>query len=162
MVRPKGRCFQPAERRRTQAAAAAKWQPTASSFRSSIGTSPAKHVTRTRGNSGSCLCRRSQAEDAGAESRATNRPIYPQILLKTLQLSLPTLDADIAEALAEYKGLIGLGEEVIENLAADHPLSPRTAMVYANLFNGVLPFLTAFESPDSVEVAKSLAARPGG
>lgn len=78
-----------------------------------------------------------------------------------LAIDVNALDFDAAEALAEYKGLIGLGEEVIENLAADHPLSPRTALVYANLSNGVLPFLTAFESPDAVEIAKALATRKG-
>lgn len=73
--------------------------------------------------------------------------------------SLTTLDA--AEALAEYRGLIGLGKDVIEKLVADHPLSPQTALVYASLSNGVLPFLTAFDSPDSVEIAKALATRKG-
>ncbi len=78
-----------------------------------------------------------------------------------LQFSLPTLEFDAAEALAEYRGLIGLGEDVIEKLVADHPLSPQTALVYASLSNGVLPFLTAFDSPDSVEIAKALATRKG-
>lgn len=78
-----------------------------------------------------------------------------------LNLGVNALDFDAAEALAEYKGMIGVGEEVIEKLVADHPLSPRTALVYASLFNGVLPFLTAFDSPDSVEIAKALATRKG-
>lgn len=46
-------------------------------------------------------------------------------------------------------------------VVAEHPLTPQAARAYAKLFGGVLPFLTTFDFPGSVETAKSLAARPG-
>jgi hypothetical protein len=75
--------------------------------------------------------------------------------------SLTSLDAATAQALGEYEGMFGLDEELLAKLVADHPLDPQTALVYARLANGELAFVTAFDSPDSVEIAKALATRKG-
>jgi hypothetical protein len=74
---------------------------------------------------------------------------------------LTSLDAATAQALGEYEGMFGLDEELLAKLVADHPLDPQTALVYARLANGELAFVTAFDSPDSVEIAKALATRKG-
>ena len=69
---------------------------------------------------------------------------------------LPTLDAETAKALAEFKGsrlwLYGL-----TTLDADtaKPLAESKA------WDGQLPRISAFESPDSVEIAAALATRKG-
>ena len=69
---------------------------------------------------------------------------------------LTTLDADTAKVLAEFKG---------ELLSLDGltTLDAATAKVLAEskAWDGQLPRITAFESPDSVEIATALAKRKG-
>jgi hypothetical protein len=43
----------------------------------------------------------------------------------------------------------------------DKPLTPETALVWAAVSKGDLSRITAFESPDSVEIAAALATREG-
>ncbi|MCE2727070.1 MAG: hypothetical protein LW698_09870 [Planctomycetaceae bacterium] len=75
--------------------------------------------------------------------------------------SLAEVDPDVVRAFGEYAGMLGVGEEVVERFVAMHPLSPENALGIASLSHGELGFLTALESPDSVEIAEALAARKG-
>ena len=74
---------------------------------------------------------------------------------------LTTLDAETAIALAMFGGKVRLP---FERFGDDKmPLTAEVArlVVASRLFSGSLPALTAFESPDSVAIAKALAARQG-
>jgi len=62
---------------------------------------------------------------------------------------------------AGFEGRVSLAGNLPYEVVAEHPLTPQAARAYAKLFGGVLPFLTTFDFPGSVETAKSLAARPG-
>ena len=68
---------------------------------------------------------------------------------------LTTLDADTAKSLAEFKGEL--------NLSGLTTLDAATAKALAGApaWNGDLSSITAFESPDSVEIAAALAKRKG-
>ena len=76
--------------------------------------------------------------------------------------SLTTLDAEAADVLAHFDRGVTLA---FDKLGDTMPLTAQIARVVAasksNAFNGSLPSLTAFESPDSVAVAEALAARKG-
>jgi len=72
-----------------------------------------------------------------------------------------TLSPEAATALAEYKGGLGFLETLPTKFAAHHPLAPDNAWAHAAVFRGRLSAITAFDSPDSVAVAKALAALKG-
>ena len=78
-----------------------------------------------------------------------------------LVVGLAHLDPDIVEAFGEYEGNLGGFEEFAEQFVATHPLSPENARGIVSLMNGNLGFLTALDSPDSVDIAKALATRKG-
>lgn len=69
--------------------------------------------------------------------------------------SLTTLDAETAEALAKFKG--GL---YLNGLTSFEAGAAKVLAAYPR-WNGDLPAVTAFESPDSVAAARALAARTG-
>lgn len=74
----------------------------------------------------------------------------------SLSLSgLTTLDAETAKALAKFKGNLFL--EGLTTLDAE----AAKALAAAEKWNGVLPALTTFDSPNSVGVARALATRKG-
>jgi hypothetical protein len=76
---------------------------------------------------------------------------------------LTTLDTDTAKTLAEFKGrcYLGINAQAQEVFFRTNPLTPETALVWAALSSGQLLAVTAFESPDSVAIAKALATRKG-
>ena len=83
---------------------------------------------------------------------------------KGLELSLnglATLDADTVKAIAKFNGTVRLRRTVEESFFRKNPLSPETALAWADLNGGELNSITAFDSPDSVAVAKALATREG-
>jgi len=74
---------------------------------------------------------------------------------------LPALDADTAKALGQFfTGQVILQPQALQAYMTQNPLSPDTALTHAALTGGVLP-ITAFESRDSVAIAKALAMRKG-
>jgi hypothetical protein len=75
--------------------------------------------------------------------------------------NLTTLDAATAKALADYAGSIAMPAEVRQELFTRNLLTPESAMVWAALSGGVLPTVTAFDSPDSIAIAQALATRKG-
>jgi hypothetical protein len=76
---------------------------------------------------------------------------------RTLWLNgLTALDADTAKALAEFKGQI-LQLNGLTTLDAD----TAKALAESKSWDGQLPRIAAFESPDSVEIAAALAKREG-
>ena len=74
---------------------------------------------------------------------------------------LTTLDADTAKALAELKGRLYLTKAVTESFCMKNPFTSETASTWAALLQGDMSFVTALDSPDSVAIAKALAARKG-
>lgn len=74
---------------------------------------------------------------------------------------LTAIDVDTLDALAEYPGRIGFREPVWREFRKKHPLSPRTAIAWARLCDGRFRTITAFESPDSIAIAKALTAWRG-
>jgi beta-lactamase regulating signal transducer with metallopeptidase domain len=75
---------------------------------------------------------------------------------------LAVLDPDAAQALAKSKAkLLQFSERLQEESFARSPLTPATAPVWAELSWGIMSGITAFESPDSVAIAKALATRKG-
>ena len=75
-------------------------------------------------------------------------------------MGLTTLDADTVKALGQFKGQVNLQPKVLQSYMTQNPLSPDTALPLAAFTQGVLP-ITAFESRDSVAIAKALATRKG-
>ena len=71
------------------------------------------------------------------------------------------LDPAIVQAFGAYEGNLGGFDETAEKFVATHPLSPENALGIVSLTNGELGFLTALDSPDSVDIAKALATRKG-
>jgi hypothetical protein len=69
---------------------------------------------------------------------------------------LTTLDSDAAEALAKFKGQL-----VYVNGLATLDADAAAALAASKKWDGRLPQLTAFESPDSVAIAQALATRKG-
>ena len=81
---------------------------------------------------------------------------------QTLDLSgLTTLDVDTAKALTEYKGRVSLQDNVQTSFFEKNPLTPKTALLWATVSARELTAITAFESPDSIAIAKALATRKG-
>ena len=102
-----------------------------------------------------------------------------------LRLGLTTIDADAAQAFLNCKGNVQLPGNVMKQFLEKYPFSPETALMHARFLGGDLAFLTtldadtaavlakftgpqlalggitAFESPDSVAIAKALATRQG-
>jgi hypothetical protein len=74
---------------------------------------------------------------------------------------LTTLDLDTAKALAEFEGLLFVSDKAKDSLFTNNPFTAATALVWAGVSNGQLTGITAFESRDSVAVAKALATRKG-
>jgi hypothetical protein len=60
-----------------------------------------------------------------------------------------------------FTGELLLQDRVADPLFMDKPLTPETALVWAAVSKGDLSRITAFESPDSVEIAAALATREG-
>ena len=73
-----------------------------------------------------------------------------------LALGVTTLDADTAKALAEFKGEF-LSLDGLTTLDA----GTAKALAESKAWGGQLPRITAFESPESVEIATALAKRKG-
>lgn len=71
------------------------------------------------------------------------------------------LDVDTLDALAEYPGRIDFPESVWREFTKKHPLTPQTAIAWARLCDGRFRSITAFESPDSIGIAKALTAWRG-
>ncbi len=69
---------------------------------------------------------------------------------------LTIVDAATAKALAEFKG-----QTLHLNGLTTLDAAAAKALAASDTWNGFLPSLTGFESPDSVAVAKALAARKG-
>jgi hypothetical protein len=74
---------------------------------------------------------------------------------------LTTLSDEATQAIAECEGPLFLSERFRKDFVAKNPLSPKTARFYALMLHGNLNDLTALDSPDSVAIAKALAARKG-
>jgi hypothetical protein len=76
--------------------------------------------------------------------------------------ALTTLDADTAEVLEDFKGVLEM-PLVFAGLGAKTPLTLSLARMAGKSpsFTGLLPGVTALESPDSVAIAQALAARNG-
>ncbi|MFM9058293.1 MAG: M56 family metallopeptidase, partial [Planctomycetaceae bacterium] len=70
---------------------------------------------------------------------------------------LTTLSPEVAVALWEYAGRIDFSQKAREDL----PLNLDTVRMIVRVFNGDLSHITAIDSPDSVAVAKALAAYKG-
>jgi ubiquinone biosynthesis protein UbiJ len=80
----------------------------------------------------------------------------------TLALNgLISLNANTAKALAELKGRLYLTKAVTESFCMKNPFTSETASTWAALLQGDMSFVTALDSPDSVAIAKALAARKG-
>jgi hypothetical protein len=101
-----------------------------------------------------------QAKKLAAEFPGVLVVIEGSIGTSVIERSLPlnglkSLDTEIAKALAEFKGSL--------NLSGLTTLDAATAKVLAEskAWDGQLPRITAFESPDSVEIATALAKRKG-
>jgi hypothetical protein len=92
---------------------------------------------------------------------ATARRIAEFKGIKLCFQSLTELDAEGAAALAEYTGSLDVPVSVRRAFLAKNPLTPGTAAAWAVLSQGDLSAVTAFESPDSVAVARALATRKG-
>ncbi len=76
---------------------------------------------------------------------------------QTLHLNgLTIVDAATAKVLAEFKG-----QTLHLNGLTTLDAAAAKALAASDTWNGFLPSLTGFESPDSVAVAKALAARKG-
>ena len=75
--------------------------------------------------------------------------------------SLTPLDIATVKALVGFTGELLLQDRVADPLFMDKPLTPETALVWAAVSKGDLSRITAFESPDSVEIAAALATREG-
>ena len=75
--------------------------------------------------------------------------------------SLTPLDIATVKALMGFTGELLLQDRVADPLFMDKPLTPETALVWAAVSKGDLSRITAFESPDSVEIAAALATREG-
>jgi hypothetical protein len=81
---------------------------------------------------------------------------------KKLSLTgLTTIDADAAKALAQHLEQLTLRNDFVEQLIGELPFNADTASTHAALQNGDLKAVTALDSPDSVAIAKNLAARKG-
>lgn len=74
---------------------------------------------------------------------------------------LVRLDVEAARALAGFSGSFDVPKGVRARFLAANPLTAETAAAWAALSDGNLPQITAFEAPDSVAVARVLAARQG-
>ena len=73
---------------------------------------------------------------------------------------LAVIDIPQAEALADYKGRLVLSDSCRAGFL-EHELSPETARLVADMSGGILPNVTALDSPDSVAIARGLAAYRG-
>lgn len=71
---------------------------------------------------------------------------------------LKKLNADVALVLASYRK----GPLFLNGLTTLDAATAKTLVSMGNRWNGSLPALAAFESPDSVAVAHALATREGG
>lgn len=69
---------------------------------------------------------------------------------------LPTLSADAARELAAFKG-----RALVVNGLASLDADAAATLAAVEQWDGQLPCVTAFEAPDSIAVARALAARPG-
>jgi hypothetical protein len=76
---------------------------------------------------------------------------------------LPTIDADTAKSLDGFRGFLFLSilDKSRTNFFTDNPLTRETALAWVVVSNGELAAVTALDSPDSVAIAKALAARKG-
>lgn len=75
--------------------------------------------------------------------------------------SVKTLDPDVTRIVAQYPFEVGFHSELYKQLHDANPLTAETAAAYAMLANGRLFAITAFDFPDSVAIARELAARKG-
>jgi hypothetical protein len=75
--------------------------------------------------------------------------------------NLTTLSAATAKALADFKGSLEMPVKVLHESVTKTSLTPDNALVWAALSGGVLPTVTALDSPDSVAIAKLLATWKG-
>jgi len=78
-----------------------------------------------------------------------------------LLLSLTTLSPEAAMAFGKSAGWVCLPENVKKNFAARYPLSPDNAGAYVRVLGGRLSGVTSLDSPDSVAIARVLAAYKG-
>ena len=74
---------------------------------------------------------------------------------------LATLDVETADALADYAGQMVLKDSCRADFFRNNPLTPETARAYAALSGRMLCDITAFESTDSVAIARVFAAVNG-
>lgn len=75
--------------------------------------------------------------------------------------SLATLDAAAVTVVAQYPFQVVLPSDLQRRFFAENPLTPETAAAWAILSHGQLAGITAFDSPDSVAVARVLASTKG-
>lgn len=81
---------------------------------------------------------------------------------KQLSLNgLTTIDAETAKALAQHVEQLTIRQDLAEQLIGKLPFNADTASTHAALQNGDLKAVTALDSPDSVAIARILAARKG-
>lgn len=76
-------------------------------------------------------------------------------------ISLTTLDAETATALANIAGKIYLTDECEWAFRNENPLTAATAAAWLVVTSGHLAYLTDFDFPDSVAIARIFAARRG-
>jgi hypothetical protein len=74
---------------------------------------------------------------------------------------LARLDVETADALADYAGQVVVKDSCRVDFFRSHALTPETARAYAALSGRMLSDITAFESPDSVAIARAFAAVKG-
>ena len=72
--------------------------------------------------------------------------------------SLTTLSAEAIQALGLHQGSVSINALLRNEVVARHPLSPQTAKALVLFLQGDLSGITALDSPDSVAIAKALAA----
>lgn len=75
--------------------------------------------------------------------------------------SLATLDAAAVTVVAQYPFQVSFPSDFTRNFFAENRLTPETAAAWAILSHGQLDGITAFDSPDSVAVARVLASTKG-
>ncbi len=72
--------------------------------------------------------------------------------------SVTTLSAEAIQALGQHRGSVSINALLRNKVVARHPLSPQTAKALVLFLQGDLSCITALDSPDSVAIAKALAA----
>ena len=75
--------------------------------------------------------------------------------------SLTTLDAEAAAALAKIAGCLYVSEELEWAFCNENPLTLDTVAAWVALTRGNLAGITSLDSPDSIAIARALAARKG-